>query len=80
MPLNGHLDLDGGGKLVDQTLYYSMIVGLLYLTAYRLDLVCVCARFQANHKEYHLIVVKRILRYLNCTPNIGIWYHRGGSF
>jgi hypothetical protein len=39
MPLNGHLDLDDGGKLVDQTLYYSMIVGLLYLTTYRLDIV-----------------------------------------
>ena len=30
MPTNGHLDLDEGGKTVDQTLYRSMIDSLLY--------------------------------------------------
>ena len=35
MPSNGHLDLDEGGKTVDQTLYRSMIGSLLYLTASR---------------------------------------------
>jgi hypothetical protein len=48
MPSNGHLDLDEGGKLVDQTLYRSMIGSLLYLTASRPDImfsVCMCARF-----------------------------------
>ena len=41
---NGHLNLDEGGKLVDQTLYHSMIGSLLYLTASRPDImfsVCV---------------------------------------
>ena len=48
MPSNGHLDLDEGGKMVDQTLYHSMIGSLLYLTASRPDImfsVCMCARF-----------------------------------
>lgn len=36
--------------------------------------VCICARFQANPKEAHLSVVKRILRYLMHTPSINIWY------
>jgi hypothetical protein len=48
MPTNGHLDLDEGGNLVDQTLYHSMIGSLLYLTASRLDImfsVCMCALF-----------------------------------
>jgi hypothetical protein len=57
MPTNGHLDLDEGGKPVDQKLYRSMIGSLLYLTASRPDImfsVCMCARFQANHKESHL--------------------------
>ena len=45
MPTNGHLDLDEGGKSVDQTLYRSMIGSLLYLTASRPDImfsVCMC--------------------------------------
>ena len=70
MPTNGHLDLDKRGNKVDQTLYHSMIGSLLYLTASRPDImfsVYICARFQANPKETHLIAVKRILRYLKHT-------------
>jgi hypothetical protein len=69
MPTNGHLYLDEGGKPVDQTLYRYMIG--LYLTTSRPDImfsVCMCARFQANPKEAHLSVVKRILRYLKAHP------------
>jgi hypothetical protein len=46
---NGHLDLDTGGKSVDQKVYQSMIGSLLYLCASRPDImlfVCMCARFQ----------------------------------
>ena len=39
-----------------------------------------CARFQANYKETHLIAVKRILRYLKHTPSIGLWYPKGARF
>jgi hypothetical protein len=39
-----------------------------------------CARFQANPKECHLISVKRILRYLVHTPNLGLWYPKGSTF
>ena len=42
--------------------------------------VCMCARFQANPKETHLIAVKRILRYLKHTPSIGLWYPKGARF
>ena len=62
MPSHGYLDLDEGGKIVDQTLYCSMIGSLLYLTASRPDImfsVCMCARFQANPKETHLIAIKK---------------------
>jgi hypothetical protein len=41
--------------------------------------VCICARFQANPKECHLVAVKRILRYLVHTPNLGLWYPRALS-
>ena len=83
MPTNGHLDLDEGGKSVDQTLYRSIIGSLLYLTASRLDImfsVCMCAHFQANPKESHLSAVKRILRYLKHMTSIGLWYPKGASF
>jgi hypothetical protein len=57
----GHLDLDTGGKSVDQKVYRSMIGSLLYLCASRPDImlsVCMCARFQADPKKVHLRAVK----------------------
>jgi hypothetical protein len=42
--------------------------------------VCICARFQANPMECHLIAIKRILRYLVDTPNLGLWYPKGSTF
>ncbi|GJS57197.1 retrovirus-related pol polyprotein from transposon TNT 1-94 [Tanacetum coccineum] len=33
-----------------------------------------CARYQSNPKESHLIDVKRIPRYLKGTPSLGLWY------
>jgi hypothetical protein len=48
MGTNGHLDLDMGGKLVDQKVYRSIIGSLLYLCAskpYIMLSVCMCARF-----------------------------------
>jgi hypothetical protein len=42
--------------------------------------VCMCVRFQADPKEAHLTVVKRILRYLVYTPKFGLWYPRGSTF
>jgi hypothetical protein len=79
MGTNGHLDLDTGGKSVDQKVCRSMIGSLLYLCASRPDImlsVCMCARFQAGPKEVHLRAVKRILRYLVHTPKFGLWYPR----
>jgi hypothetical protein len=42
--------------------------------------VCMCARFQANPKECHLMAVKKILRYLVYTPYLGLWYPKGSTF
>ncbi|XP_070015064.1 uncharacterized protein [Nicotiana sylvestris] len=39
-----------------------------------------CARFQANPKESHLIVVKRILSYLKGANDICIWYPKRSNF
>jgi hypothetical protein len=83
MGTNGHLDLDIGGKSIDQKVYRSMIGSLLYLCASRPNImlsVCMCARFQADPKEVHLRAVKRILRYLVYTPKFGLWYPQGILF
>ena len=58
-------------------LYRSIIGSLLYLTASRPDIafnVGVCARYQVAPKESHLTAVKRIIRYINGTPDYGLWY------
>jgi hypothetical protein len=83
MGTNGHLDLNTGGKSIDQKVYRSMIGSLLYLCASRQDImlsVYMCARFQANPKEVHLQAVKRIMRYLVYTPKFGLWYPKGYTF
>ena len=83
MPTAVKLDQDKSGKNVDITAYRGMIGSLLYLTASRPDIMfatCLCARFQSDPKESHLIAVKRIFRYLKGTPNLGIWYPKDTGF
>jgi hypothetical protein len=83
MGINHHLDLDMGGKSIDQKVYHSIIGSLLYLCASRPDImlsVCMCARFQAALKECHLRAVKKIMRYLVLTPYLGLWYPKGAHF
>jgi hypothetical protein len=83
MPTKDNLDLDPNGKEVDQKLYRSMIGFLLYLCASRPDImlsVGVCARFQAIPKESHLVVAKRIFRYLVNTPNLWSLVPKGRKF
>ncbi|CAJ2635972.1 unnamed protein product [Trifolium pratense] len=68
-----------GGKLVDATEYRQMIGCLMYLLATRPDLafsVCLVARYMDRPTELHLAAVKRILRYLKGTINLGILYQR----
>ncbi|RVX10821.1 Retrovirus-related Pol polyprotein from transposon RE1 [Vitis vinifera] len=77
------LDMDEKSKSIDSTMYRSIIGCLLYLTASRPDImysVCLCARFQSCPKESHLSAVKRILRYLKGTMNIGLWYPKADNF
>jgi hypothetical protein len=83
MGTNGHLDLDLGGTSIDQKVYHSMIESLLYLCASRPDImlsVCMCVRFEVTPKDCHLRAVKRIMRYLIFTPNLGLWYPKGSHF
>jgi hypothetical protein len=70
-------------KSVDQKAYRSMIGSLLYLYAsrpYIMLSVCMCARFQSDPRECHLVAIKRVLKYLVATPCLGIWYPKGSTF
>ncbi|GJT56756.1 putative ribonuclease H-like domain-containing protein [Tanacetum coccineum] len=74
---------DGDVTDVDEHLYRSMIGSLMYLTAFRPDMmfaVCACARFQVTPKTSHLLAVKRIFRYLKGKPTLGLWYSRDSLF
>ena len=68
---------------VDVSSHRGMIGSFLYLTVSRPDIMyatCLSARFQADPWYLHLIDVKRILRYLKGTPNLGIWYPKESGF
>ncbi|GKB19929.1 hypothetical protein Tco_0853852 [Tanacetum coccineum] len=66
-----NLGPDLAGKSVNETSYRGIIGSLMYLTATRIDIqfsTALCARYQSNPKESHLIAVKRILKYLKEKP------------
>ena len=79
MSLNVKHTIDLLGKSVDSSLYRSMIGSLLYLTASKPDIsysVGVCARYQVNPKESHMIALKRIIKYVKTTVDFGVWYSK----
>ncbi|GKE43931.1 uncharacterized mitochondrial protein-like protein [Tanacetum coccineum] len=83
MEPNKALIKDEEADSVDVHLYRSMIGSLMYLIASRPDImfvVCTCARFQVTPKMSHLHAVKRIFRYLNGQPKLGLWYPRDSPF
>ena len=76
---NVKLTVDFLGKSVDSSLYRSMKCSLLYLAASRLDIsysIGVCARYQANPKEFHMIALKRIIKYVKTTADFDVWYSK----
>ena len=82
MSPNVKLIVDLLGKSVDSSLYRSMIGGLLYHTASRPDIsysVGVCARYQANPKESHMISLKRIIKYVKSIADFSVWYTKDAN-
>jgi hypothetical protein len=68
---------------VDQRTYRSMIGSLLYITTSRPDItqaVGMVGRYQSAPKQSHLVVVKRIFKYLKGTMTYGLWYLRNQNF
>ena len=35
-----------------------------------------CARYQANPKESHMIALKKIIKYVKTIANFGAWYNK----
>ncbi|GKA69043.1 integrase, catalytic region, zinc finger, CCHC-type containing protein [Tanacetum coccineum] len=42
--------------------------------------VCMCARYQAKPTEKHLHAIKQIIRYLEGTIHMGLWYPKDSGF
>ncbi|KAC9209899.1 hypothetical protein E3N88_46193 [Mikania micrantha] len=83
LAINHGITPDEKGELIDATLYRGMIGSLMYLTASRPDIMfatCLCARYQSKLRVSHLIAVKRILRYLKGTLELGLWYPNDDNF
>ena len=75
MSSSAKLNVDSFRVEVSPTLYRSIIGRFLYLIASRPDI----ARYQATPKKSHLIAVKRIVWYVNGTPDYGLWYSKGSN-
>lgn len=66
------LGKDDESSKTNQSIYKSMIRGLLYLISIRVDIihvVCLVAIFQQDPKEIHVVATKRIFRYLKGAEN-----------
>ena len=78
-----YLGLDEESMQVDGTQNRAMIRSLLYLTASRPDIMfsaCLCEVFKKKPREVHLIVVKRIFRFLIGTSNLGFCFKKKNDF
>jgi hypothetical protein len=80
MQTSCNLSKDDDSKSIDQRQYKSLIGNLLYVTTSKPDVMQTVghvARFQAAPKESHVLVIKRISRYLKGTYEFGLWYPKG---
>lgn len=76
------LSKDDVGTKVDSTLFKQIVGSLMYLTATRPDImygVSLISRFMSCPSESHWLAAKWILRYLEGTTELGIFYKKGGN-
>jgi hypothetical protein len=74
------LSKEGEGKLVNSTMYKSLVGSLRYLTMTRPDIlygVGLVSRYMETPRESHWLATKRILRYIKGTLNFGLFYTYG---
>lgn len=71
-----------GKNGTDATLYKQLVGCLMYLTVTRPDLmfvVCLISRFMSDPKEEHMMIAKRVLRYIKGTLDFGMFYGRSSK-
>jgi hypothetical protein len=74
--------LQHGGPISDLTAYRSLAGALRYLTFTRLDIAYAIQQMclhMHDPREPHLTAVKRILRYVQGTPDHGLLLHRAST-
>jgi hypothetical protein len=75
-------DPDENGEAIDQRVYRSLIVSLLYIMVTQSDIpfvMCLCAHFEASPHPSHRQAVQQIFRYLKYTLEFGIWFSSSSS-
>lgn len=73
---------DKGGVRVNATQYKKMEGSLMYLIATRSNLMYVMnlvSRYMERPTELHMQAMKRILKYVKGTTDLGIFYKKGGD-
>ncbi|XP_042406296.1 uncharacterized mitochondrial protein AtMg00810-like [Zingiber officinale] len=74
------LNQDYEGKKVDNSIYKQIVDSLMYLTLTMSDIMCsisLISRYMENLTEIDLLVIKRILRYLQGTKDFELFYKKG---
>ena len=78
-----NLTKNDGSPSIVQTRYKSLIGRFQYLMHTRpniANVVGTVASYQADHKESHLVAVKRIFKYLKGTLEFGLQYDKSNDF
>ncbi|XP_048227237.1 uncharacterized mitochondrial protein AtMg00810-like [Ricinus communis] len=78
--VNSKLSMSEGKDLEDSVMYRQIVGSLIYLTLtrpYVTFVVGVVSRFMQNLKKPHLEAVRRILKYIRGTLDLGIFYRNG---
>lgn len=63
---------DEGGIRVDSTQYKQIVGSLMYLTADLMFMFSLMSRYMVRPTELHTAAIKRVLRYLKGTTELGI--------
>ncbi|XP_057429647.1 uncharacterized mitochondrial protein AtMg00810-like [Lotus japonicus] len=80
--VNEKLKKEEGGRLVDTSMYRSLVGSLFYLTTSRPDLMftaTLLSRFMSKPNHLHLEAVKRVLRYIMGNIEYGIRFEKNSK-
>ncbi|CAJ2661747.1 unnamed protein product [Trifolium pratense] len=81
--VNEKLKKENGGRLIDASMYRSLVGSLFYLTTSRPDLMfaaTLLSRFMSKPSHLHLGAAKRVLRYVMGTMEYGIRFEKNSKF